>query len=287
LELYIFQALMGALMFGIGAVFFKWLAHIHGDDSIFFTALYGSGAVCFFIDGYDAVPQFGGAEYYISGLLIGLGAAGGNYFFSRGLRHGPAGLTSAFAKANIIIVILLSAVYYREPLILTEIIGILFFLLAMLVVNLKIGKAKKAVSSIWFFIMVASMVLLAFRNGGLKIVNEIGIDSMLVMALAYFICTIIFALGIIKNKKNQLSEKAPAKKVALMGLATGIASYVGLFFYITALESGPASVVVTIFSLDMLFLLVISYLFFGERLSLNQKVGFILSAIGFLLLGLK
>jgi len=42
---------------------------------------------------------------------------------------------------------------------------------------------------------------------------------------------------------------------------------------------------VTIFSLDMFFLLLMSYLFFGERLNFKQKIGFILSALGFILIG--
>ena len=99
MEPYIFQALMGALLFGIGAMFFKWNVQINGDDNIFFAVLYGTGAICFFIGGFGDFTELT-AAHYISGALIGLGAAGGNYFFSKGLRHGPAGLTSAFCQGK-------------------------------------------------------------------------------------------------------------------------------------------------------------------------------------------
>ncbi|MBL4602037.1 MAG: DMT family transporter [Emcibacteraceae bacterium] len=286
MEPYIFQALMGALLFGIGAMFFKWIVQLNGDDNIFFATLYSSGAVCFFIGGFGGFTELT-PTHYISGALIGLGAAGGNYFFSKGLRHGPAGLTSAFAKANIVIVILISSIYYQEPLMLTEIIGIICFLAAMLIVNLKIGGAQRSVSKIWFALMVGSMILIAFRNGGLKVVDELEISSMVVMTLAYIFCAIFFSGNIIKNINKDKSENQQTKKVMMIGASTGVISYWGLYFYITALETGPGSVVVTIFSLDMLFVLLVSYFIYGERLNFNQKIGFLLSAFGFLLLGIK
>jgi uncharacterized membrane protein len=285
-DLYLLQAMMGALMFGIGAMFFKWNAHNLGDDNYFFAGLYSAGGVCFFIEGFDQLSTFSGIEYYISGALIALGAAGGNYFFSQGLRHGPAGLTSAFAKANIIIVILMSALYYGEALNLLETLGILSILVAMLVVNLKFGTSVRPTSKLWFMLMLCSMTLLAFRNGGLKVVNEIGLNSALVMALAYFICTVIFGLGILKNRNKTWTARNSKSKVIIIGWITGISSYVGLYFYITALKTGPASIVVTIFSLDMIFVLLMSYLIFKERLNKNQMIGFTLSAMGFILLSM-
>jgi len=286
MELYILQAMMGALMFGIGAMMFKWNAHYHGDDNYFFSALYSVGGICFIINGYDGYTPLS-LSYYISGALIGLGSAGGNYFFVQGLRHGPAGLTSAFAKSNIVIVILISALYYGEALAVNEIIGIAAILVAMIVVNLRLGSGGKSTSTVWFILMIASMILIAFRNGGLKIVNEISLTSSLVMALAYFLCTIFFSAGMLKNKNKPWVSNASKLKVLSMGGLTGVASFTGLSYYIKALETGPASVVVTIFSLDMIFVLIMSYILFKERLNRNQMIGFILSAAGFLLISLK
>lgn len=287
MELYIFQALTGGLLFGIGAMIFKWIAHVKGDDNLFFVALYASGAACFFADGFEEIGKFGDVNYYVSGLLIGLGAAGGNYCFARGLHHGPTGLSSAFAKANIVLVILISAFYYREPLEFTEIIGILFFLSAMLVVNLKIGGSSKPASKIWFLLMIGAMILLAFRNGGLKVVDELGIVSALVMALAYSICALFFAGRYIMSFNTNLHSEKSSTHILAVGALTGVVSFAGLYFYIAALEKGPASVVVTLFSLDLLFVLLMSYLLFGERLNFNQKIGFLFSAIGFVLLGIS
>jgi uncharacterized membrane protein len=286
-ELYVFQALMGALMFGVGAMFYKWNAHIQGNDNYFFVALYSTGALCFFIIGYNEIHLFGGIEYYISAALIALGVAGGNYYFAKGLRLGPAGLTSAFAKANIVIVILISAFYYGEWLTQNELLGIISFLLAMLMVNLKIGKSEKSTSRKWFLTMLACMVLIAFRNGGLKVINEIGLSSALVMALAYLFCVLIFGASIKRSYGGIHPTKSLNPKVLILGSITGILSFSGLYFYISALSTGPAGVVVTIFSLDMIFVLLMSYVIYGERLTLSQLIGFILSGLGFVLLGIK
>jgi drug/metabolite transporter (DMT)-like permease len=286
-ELYIIQAMIGALMFGFGGILFKWNAHNHGDEAYFFISLYGVGAVCFFLGSLDVLSEFSSAEYLFMALIVALGSAGGNFAFSQGMRYGPAGLTSAFAKANIVIVILISSFYYGESITWMEGVGILFFFAAMLVVNIKLGGHEKSTSGAWFLIMVACIILLAFRNGGLKIANEAGLSGVLIVAVSYAICAIVSCLVLLKNKKKVWTAKVPKWKILTAGALTGTVSYGGLYFYITALKSGPGSVVVTIFSLDMFFILLMSYAFFGERLNRNQKVGFLLSAIGLTLIGLK
>ena len=287
MEPYILDAFLGAVMFGLGGVLFKWNAHNLGDDNYFFGGLYSVGATCFFIDGFDTLSELNDAKYFIMAAIVGLGAAGGNFALSQGMRYGPAGLTSAFAKANIIIVILLSSVYYGETITWIEGLGILFFFLAMIVVNLKVNKLNKPTNRTWVLIMMACIILLAFRNGGIKVVNELGLSGVLVAAVAYTYCAMVSIMLILKNRTKPSQSKVTKLKTAVIGILTGIVSYGGLYFYITAIKGGPGSVVITIFSLDMFFILLLSYLLFGERLNRNQIFGFLLSAIGLILIGLK
>jgi len=286
-EFYVVEAMLGALLFGFGGILFKWNAHNRGDDAYFFVSLYGTGSICFFLGSLDTISQFSGAEYLIMAAIVALGSAGGNYAFSQGMRYGPAGLTSAFAKANIIIVILISSLYYGETITGMESLGIVFFLAAMVVVNLKLGGYEKSTSGVWFLIMIACIILLAFRNGGLKVVNEMDLSGILIVAVAYLYCAIISGLVVLKNYRKPWTANASKLKVLTAGALTGVISYGGLYFYISALKSGPGSVVVTIFSLDMFFILLMAFVFFGERLNRNQKVGFLLSALGLILIGLK
>ena len=137
--------------------------------------------------------------------IVGLGAAGGNFALSQGMRYGPAGLTSAFAKANIIIVILLSSVYYGETITWIEGLGILFFFLAMIVVNLKVNKLNKPTNRTWVLIMMACIILLAFRNGGLKVVNELGLSGVLVAAVAYTYCAMVSIMLILVSFQRILT----------------------------------------------------------------------------------
>lgn len=287
MDLYIIHALLGALLFGLGGILFKWNTHNNGDEVFFFFGLYTIGALFFLIGGFDEIGSLDQIQFYVMAALIALGSAGGNYAFSRGLSHGPAGLTSAFAKANIVIVILISSFYYGETLTILEFLGILSFLVAMLVVNVKFGKSSKAVSSLWFVIMLICMVLISFRNGGLKVAEEAGMPSTAIMILAYVYCAAFYLIAMIKKRNKVWMGKVTRLKVVSVGGFTGIVSYAGLHFYIKALEAGPGSVVVTIFSLDMFFVLLVSYLLFGERLNLKQKIGFALSALGFALIALS
>lgn len=274
-------------MFGIGGLIFKWNAHYKGEETYFFTGLYIVGSVCFLIEGFDDFSKIQNINYHIMAAVVGLGSAGGNFAFSHGLRRGPAGLTSAFAKANIVIIIILSAFYYGEKIGVLELLGILSFLAAMLVVNLNMGKNKRPANRSWFFIMLACMILIAFRNGGLKVVNEMVLTSSVVVALAYLYCAAFFVGLLLARKQKPWLSAVSKQKVVTMGALTGTVSYGGLYFYIAALKGGPGSIVVTIFSLDMFFLLLMSYLIFGERLNFKQKVGFLLSALGFILIGIN
>lgn len=287
MEFYIIEAMVGAFMFGIGGTLFKWNAQNQADDNYFFLSLYFVGAACFFIYGYDILSEIGGWLFFTMAAIVGLGSAGGNFTFSYGMRLGPAGLTSAFAKANIIIVILLSAVYYGEAISSMEALGIMFFFAAMLAVNIKMKGSAKSTSGLWFITMIICITLLAFRNGGLKVVNELELSGILIVAFAYTYCAAYFAAAVMVNRKKEWTAKASKLKTMLIGAMTGLVSFGGLYFYVTALESGPGSIVVTIFSLDMFFILFMSYLFFGERLNRNQRIGFILSAIGLILIGLN
>lgn len=286
-EFYIIEAIFGAIMFGIGGLLFKWNAHNNGDETWFFSGLYLVGTVCFLLDSFQQLPIENYLLYIIMAGLIGLGSAAGNYAFSMGLRHGPAGLSSSFAKSNIIIVILISSLYYGEEIGMMESFGILLILTAMLVVNLKIKGKERSVSRVWFLLMLCCMVLLSFRNGGLKIAEELQISSSVVLALAYFYCTIYFFARLVKRRNNEWQSKVAKSRIFFVGGATGIISFAGLYFYASALSKGPGSIVVTLFSLDMIFILIFSYLLFGERLNRNQKLGFMLSAAGFLLIGLQ
>lgn len=287
MELYVIEAILGAVMFGIGGIMFKWNAHHKGDEIWFFAGLYLVGAGCFLIDILAQLPTDDYLIYIIMAVLIGLGSAGGNYAFSIGLKHGPAGLSSSFAKSNIIIVILISSLYYGEKIGVLETIGILLILSAMLVVNLKIKGKQRSVSRLWFLLMLVCMILLSFRNGGLKIAEELELSSSAVLALAYFYCAVYFFVRMLLSKKQKWTSEVSKSRVFCMGAVTGTVSFAGLYFYASSLAKGPGSIVVTLFSLDMIFILVFSYLLFGERLNRNQKLGFFLSATGFLIIGLQ
>jgi drug/metabolite transporter (DMT)-like permease len=92
---------------------------------------------------------------------------------------------------------------------------------------------------------------------------------------------------IIKNANKPWTAKVSKLKTLSIGAAVGTVSYGGLYFYIEALKGGPGSIVVTIFSLDMFFILLLSFLIFGERLTRKQQMGFLLSATGLIIIGLK
>lgn len=108
--------------------------------------------------------------------------------------------------------------------------------------------------------------------------------------LATFIRTIVIILflGAIiwarREWKNPfLIDRYSFTFLILSGIATGLS----WLCYFRALQTGPASLVAPIDKLSMVFAVVLSLLFLGERLGLYQVIGISLMAIGAIIVILK
>jgi len=108
--------------------------------------------------------------------------------------------------------------------------------------------------------------------------------------LATFIRTIVIILflGAIiwarREWKNPLLiDRYNFTFLILSGIATGLS----WLCYFRALQTGPASLVAPIDKLSMVFAVVLSLIFLGERLGLYQVIGISLMAIGAIIVILK
>lgn len=213
------------------------------------------------------------------GIIIGVGSSLGNALFTYALRLGPISLTAPLVNSNVILVIAMSVLYFGEIITLSQTIAIIMLLTACFILPFDPDEKKSVANKLWYLIIFFTIFFMFLLNGGLKITQELKLDNSIILFYSYVFSVVVF-LGSIKYM-------APSEgivwqnKAIYTGLFAGIFSFLGLQLYAVALEIGPASIVVPIFSSRNVLVAMMCLWYFKEKLSVFQKW-----ALGSLLCGL-
>jgi len=98
---------------------------------------------------------------------------------------------------------------------------------------------------------------------------------------------IIFLALLIEVRHEWMNPLSLDKRSLIFLLLSGIATGLSWLCYFRALQTGPASLVAPIDKLSLVFVVMLSLVFLGERLSLVQWVGVFLMSTGAILIALK
>jgi len=131
--------------------------------------------------------------------------------------------------------------------------------------------------------------LSAFFAGLTAVLAKIGVRN-ISSNLATLIRTvvIIIFLGLVVGFRREWKNPLLIDRHSLIFLVlSGIATGLSWLFYFRALQSGPASLVAPIDKLSLVFAVVLSLLFLGERLGIYQWLGICLMAVGAVIIILK
>ncbi len=123
----------------------------------------------------------------------------------------------------------------------------------------------------------ASLVTI-FGKIGLK-----NIDATLATSVRAFVMFMVIA-GVVLFQKTYLSLNKIPKIGYIFIILAGIAGALSWIFYFSALKVGPATRVATIDKLSLIFILIFSLLFLGEKFSLKETIGAVLVVIGSILM---
>ncbi len=108
------------------------------------------------------------------------------------------------------------------------------------------------------------------------------VDTTLATAIRSVVMAAILVLAVLLLKKWDLSQID--NKAYLFILLAGLAGAASWLFYFLALKLGPATAVVAIDRLSIIFVIIFASLFLGESLSLKTILGGALIILGALLL---
>lgn len=103
--------------------------------------------------------------------------------------------------------------------------------------------------------------------------------------------TVVYGIGAITSvtltKKPQLhTVKHDGLGILVIGVAMGILNFGGYYAFLTALSQGPLSLVASVTGMHFVVSVVLSVLFYGEKLTTIRIVGFVLTIISLILLRL-
>jgi transporter family protein len=128
---------------------------------------------------------------------------------------------------------------------------------------------------------VCAALVAIFGKIGVSSVDSTLATSVRAVIMAIFLLVVSISLGKIKLLNTIDSE-------ALMFIVlSGVAGAMSWLFYFFALKYGPATGVVAIDKLSVVFVLILVTLFMGESLTWKSGVGAVLLTIGAILMSLK
>ena len=98
---------------------------------------------------------------------------------------------------------------------------------------------------------------------------------------------IIFLALLVEVRREWINPLSLDKRSLIFLLLSGVATGLSWLCYFRALQTGPASLVAPIDKLSLVFVVVLSLVFLGERLGPAQWVGVFLMSGGAILIALK
>lgn len=278
-------AVASAVIFGGAGLIMKISQMRGGSLNHLLLGLYITGTLGFYINSQlEQSMDWTDWRLWLAGFVVGSGSAWGNLVFMKALEYGPASLTSPLTNMNIVLIILMSVTIYHEPLSLIEMLGIALLLTGVVMISFRRKEPLTIAEKKWFFYVGLAILLFFFRNGGLKVTADLGLENTPILFWSYLLSAFWFGGAAAYSSSSRLGKPAPsAKSVSTgfkWGLLAGMLSYGGLQLYSIALQMGKANVVAPIFAANSLVIAVGSILLYKERLTIVQKIAVVLLFFG-------
>jgi len=285
--MWLLTAIGSAVLFGLAGWWMKVSQMKGGSSNGLLFGLYASGTLGFGIHSAVQGTLASVVDWRVltAGIVIGAGSAWGNALFMKALECGPASLTSPLTNMNITLVVGMGIVVYGEPVSAAEALGIALLLLSVVFVSIRGREPLTVIERRWFALVVAAIFLFAFRNGGLKVTEQLGLASAPVLLVGYALSLLWFRQLDAADRSRIVPASAPdpvaaSRRGFRWGLLAGLFSYAGLQLYAIALETGKASIAAPVFATNSLVVALGSIVLYRERLTKLQWAAFGLTLAG-------
>ena len=284
--MWVVYAFMSAVFAALTSIFAK--VGIRDVDSNLATAirtvvvLAMAWLIVLIVGSWDSIPDISGHTALFL-VLSGLATGASWLCYFKAIQLGNVNKVTPVDKSSTILTMILAFIFLGETFTAVAGVGmVIMFVGTMLMIERKDVDETKEVRGSWLVYAVLSAVFAALTS----ILGKVGIEdvesnlgtairTIVVLAMAWMI---VFMQG--THRQVLTIGRRNGTFLVLSGLATG-ASW--LCFY-RALQEGPASLVVPIDKLSILFTVVFAFLFLHERMSAKSWTGLALMTVGTLML---
>lgn len=205
---------------------------------------------------------------------------------------GPMGISSMMIDMSVMILVLFSTVVWRETPTLIRGIAMAMLLTVLVLLSLPDKKENRAATRSWFIIALVTMIM----NGTLSILQK---SAFMVcpelsstdftfwsMAMAFAVSTLAF-LGMKLLGKKRFSQGQPLKKLPLIAAGQGLGTAAAYYCSNAALLIQQSIIVFpVIVFVNVGLLMLISVIFFGEKINLRRGIAFVMGLAGTVMMNL-
>lgn len=244
-------------------------------------------AYCFALGQYYSIDTFGfGATFFVSASLAGVAQILATYCLVKALSIRNFAVGTALAKTEAILTALLGTLFFAEVLSLLGYVSVLVGVVGVLVAsNWKISMRDLIENDSIKFGLGAglgfAMASLWLRDASLSLDYPPMFSASAVLVYMVGLQTMLCLVWVVRTDRRQLRMIAGNYKAATFIGVTSVAGSIGWF---TAMSLQKAALVKTLGQTEFVVTLLITYLYFGERISFREYVGIVLVAISLLLL---
>jgi drug/metabolite transporter (DMT)-like permease len=200
------------------------------------------------------------------------------------LKHLPATVTFPITRLSILVVIFFSIVYFGERPQPMQMAGILLGLSVVFVFAGEAGdKSGHRGNPRTGFLFAAACVLCGAVASISSKFAAVSTSKAGFMALSYLLGT-LFALALERKNRGGKSPWVKSGEAVWIGLCMGVLNFFGFYAFLTALESGPLSVIALITGMHFVIAVALSVLLYRERMTPRRilGIGLTLLAVAFL-----
>ncbi|MFJ7639856.1 EamA family transporter [Peribacillus sp. NPDC097264] len=275
--MWIFAALITSFCFGINNSIFKWSgtkghSKIHIQFFFYFVAFILSIMYGVLVDGLNL-----NWVSILLGAAIGVLNANGNIQMASAFEKGPASLTSPLIAANTIFPILCAALIFHEHISQLQWSGVICMLLATLIIQYTPNAKGNHQYVPWMMHTLFAIFSFGVLGILMTTTTRLHLSSLDILVSMYGGGTVylMVAMGI-------KHEKIKSKEIKI-GSCVGLLSVIGYGCYFFALNTGIASIIFPVVSLNCLIVVFAGCYLFKEKLKTYQIAGVFAALIGIIL----
>lgn len=284
--MWIFFALCSALFAGLTSILAK--CGIKNVDSTLATAIRTVVILIFswimvFVTGVFEEIYVLDTKTIFYLIFSGIATGGSWLCYFKALQIGDINKVTPIDKSSTVLTMLLASLFLGEEMTPLKLLSMILISLGTYwMIEKKDSISVEAPSSSWLYFALLSAICASFTS----ILGKVGmenVNSTLGTAIRTIV-VLIMAWVMVLFTQKQSEIKNIDRKSWIFLILSGIATGLSWLCYYSALQKGPASVVVPIDKLSILVTIGFSYMVFGEKLHKKGLCGLLFIVVGTLLL---